>query len=207
MDPGTIVVLGGSEPERAQLVAQLAGSGLGVRGEAQLAVVGAPPALIVVVGPDASLTVAEIRNTPPFAELPILAVVAAIPATLATEALATGATDVVVVPVQPGVLAARCRNLCRLGRRDLATAHTLSRINEVLTTHGATRRRSRSARTCSSVPHQRWLRRAQLATVVNTPLRGSASSTVSAPATPARAANMAGTRSPSSYQCTDAHST
>ena len=94
------------------------------------------PALLIITGAEAAHLVGEIRDLPAFAEVPILAVVPAIPATAVTEALAAGATDITRLPVQPPVLAARCRNLCKLGRKEAAAAHTLARINEVLTADG-----------------------------------------------------------------------
>ncbi|HET7503294.1 MAG TPA: PAS domain S-box protein [Kofleriaceae bacterium] len=136
MESASIVVLGGSEPERAQLVAQLASAGLAARAETQLSADDGLPALLVVTGSEAAAVVAEARDRPGFAEVAILAVVAAIPPTAMTEALAAGATDVARLPVASPVLAARCRNLCKLARRDAAPAHTLARINEVLTAHG-----------------------------------------------------------------------
>jgi len=63
-------------------------------------------------------------------------VVAAHPPTAATEALAAGASDVAWLPAIPAVLAARCRNLVRLGRKDGAGAPALEKINEVLTASG-----------------------------------------------------------------------
>jgi PleD family two-component response regulator len=45
-------------------------------------------------------------------------VVASAPPSAVTEALAAGATDVARHPVPPAVFAMRCRNLCKLGRKD-----------------------------------------------------------------------------------------
>ncbi len=136
VDSASIVVLGGSEPERAQLVAQLASCGVAARSETQLATDAEVPVLLVITGAEAAHLVGEVRDRPAFAEVPILAVVAAIPSTGVTEALAAGATDIARLPVHPPVLAARCRNLSRLGRKAAAAAPTLARINEVLTAHG-----------------------------------------------------------------------
>ena len=136
MDPATIVVLGGSEPERAQLVAQLAASGLLARADHQLVRSAGLPELLVMTGPEAAQLVAEARDIPALAEVPILAVVAAIPPTAAAEALSAGATDVARLPVPSAILAVRCRNLCKLGRRHATAAATLARINEVLTADG-----------------------------------------------------------------------
>ena len=136
VDPATIVVLGGSEPERAQLVAQLAASGLAARAETHLAFGAGLPSLLVVTGSEAAHLVAEARDFPALADVPILAVVASIPPTAVTEALAAGATDVARHPVQSSVLAARCRNLRKLSRKDTIAAQTLARINEVFTADG-----------------------------------------------------------------------
>jgi PAS domain S-box-containing protein len=136
VDSASIVVLGGSEPERAQLVAQLASCGLAARSEAHLPTVAELPVLLIVTGTEAAHLVGEVRDLPAFAEVPILAVVAAIPPTAVTEALAAGATDIARLPVQPPVLAARCRNLSKLGRKEPAAAHALARINDVLTADG-----------------------------------------------------------------------
>jgi PAS domain S-box-containing protein len=136
VDSASIVVLGGSEPERAQLVAQLASCGVAARSETHLATGAELPVLLVITGAEAAHLVGEVRDRPAFAEVPILAVVAAIPSTGVTEALAAGATDIARLPVQPPVLAARCRNLSRLDRKAAAAASTLARINEVLTARG-----------------------------------------------------------------------
>jgi PAS domain S-box-containing protein len=136
VDSASIVVLGGTEPERAQLVAQLAASGVAARAETYLSFGAVMPQLLVMVGSEPAQLVAEARDIPALAEIPILAVVAAIPPSVAAEALAAGATDVARVPIQPLLLAARCRNLCRLGRKDAVAAQTLARINEVLTADG-----------------------------------------------------------------------
>jgi PAS domain S-box-containing protein len=130
----SIVVLGGGEAERAQLVAQLATAGLAGRSEQQLALADGLPALIVVTGAECAHVVAEVREHPALAEIPILAVVPGVPPTAVVEALAAGATDVARLPVPSSILATRCRNLTRLGRATGAAA--LARINEVLTEDG-----------------------------------------------------------------------
>jgi PAS domain S-box-containing protein len=136
VDPASIVVLGGSEAERVRLVEQLAGSGVVASAETYLPVASGLPALLIMVGSDAAQLVSEARDFPALAEVPILAIVPPIPPTAVAEALAAGATDVARTPIQPQLLAARCRNLCRLGRRDAIAAQTLARINEVLTADG-----------------------------------------------------------------------
>lgn len=136
VDSATIVVLGGGEQERGQLVSQLAAGGLAAVSQTHLPLDHGIPALLVVAGGEAAHLVAEARDVPALAELPILAVVPAIPPTAVAEALAAGATDVARTPVSPALLAARCRNLMRLGRRDPPGALALSRINDVLATGG-----------------------------------------------------------------------
>jgi PAS domain S-box-containing protein len=134
VESATIAVLGGSEQERAQLVSQLAASGLPATSGAHLPA--EVPELLIVVGPDAAYVVSEARDVPAFAEVPILAIVPAVPPTTVAEAIAAGATEVARLPVPSVVLAARCRNLVKLGRRDAAGALALSRINDVLATGG-----------------------------------------------------------------------
>lgn len=136
MEAGSIVVLGGSEPERATLVAQLATSGLVARSATRLTISEGLPHLLVVTGADAAHLVAEARDVPALAEIPILAVVAQVPPTNVTEALAAGATDVARHPLPPAMLALRCRNLLRLGNKEGVASPALARINEVLTASG-----------------------------------------------------------------------
>jgi len=136
VDSASIVVLGGSEPERVRIVEQLAASGVVASAETYLPVANGLPALLIMVGGEAAQLVSEARDFPTLAEIPILAVVPGIPPTAVAEALAAGATDVVRTPVHSPLLAARCRNLCKLGRKDAIAAQTLARINEVLTADG-----------------------------------------------------------------------
>jgi len=131
-----IAVVGGAPADRAALVAQLASCGLQASGEVQLAADRYPPELVIVHGEGASDTVAQLRAVPAWVDVPVLAIVAAIPNTAAGAAIAAGATDVMTPPIAPAVLGQRCRNLMRLGRRDPAAAQALARINEVLTANG-----------------------------------------------------------------------
>jgi PAS domain S-box-containing protein len=133
-----IVVLGGSQDERATVVAQLAASGLIARGAAVLNSADPVPGAVLVIGPTALELITQARDVPALADVPILALVPAIPPSRLAEALAAGATDVVPVPVATAVLVARCRTLTRLAsaRRDLAGAQVLARINDVLTADG-----------------------------------------------------------------------
>lgn len=130
-----IVVLGGSEQERGQLVAQLLAAGLPAVDQTHLPV-DAPPELLVAIGAEAAYLVSQARDVPAFAELPILAVVPAVPVTAVSEALAAGATDVMRLPVPAPLLAVRCRNLLKIGRRETTGAVALSRINDVLASGG-----------------------------------------------------------------------
>jgi PAS domain S-box-containing protein len=135
VEAATIVVLGGSEPERATLVSQLAASGMSVRGETSLVAGPHRPGLLVIIGADAAHLVAEARSLPSLAEVPILAVVPGIPPTGVTEALAAGASDVARMPVPPAIFAARCRNLLRMAAPG-GGSPALARINDVLTADG-----------------------------------------------------------------------
>ena len=130
-----IVVLGGTDSEREALVGQLAACGLAVRGQRHLVPHDAPPALLVIAGHEPVPLIAAAREVPAFADIPLLAVVPAIPPSAAVEALAAGATDVAVLPLATAVLAARCRNLARLPRQG-GGAQALARINDVLTANG-----------------------------------------------------------------------
>ena len=131
-----IVVLGGNESDRATLVADLDGCGLPSIGAARVSLMDGPPPLYVVTGPDALQVIAELRDQPALAEIPILAVVPGVPATVATAALGAGASDVAVYPLASSVLANRCRNLTKIARRDQAGTHALGRINDVLAAYG-----------------------------------------------------------------------
>ncbi len=139
VDSTTIVVLGGNEQERTQLVNQLTGAGLPARADGVLAVPNeqsALPDLIVITGAEVAHLVAEARDVPALADVPILALVPAVPPTTVGEALAAGASDVARLPVPSPILATRCRNLLKLSRREAAGAMALQKINEVLTADG-----------------------------------------------------------------------
>ncbi len=136
MDAPPIVVLGGNADERDALVEQLMSSALPARAATHLSSTDGLPGLLVVIGADAAQLISEARDLPALAETPILALVAAIPSSVATAALAAGATDVVQLPTASGVIANRCRNLVKLARRDGAGAQALAKINDVLTANG-----------------------------------------------------------------------
>jgi PAS domain S-box-containing protein len=136
VDSQSIVVLGGSDDERAALVTQLSSSGLAAQGLTRLTPEDGVPGLIVIVGDAVVELVGAARDVPALAETPILAVVPAMPSTSLAGALAAGATDVVRWPAPSAVIAARCRNMLKLSRRDAAHAQALARINDVLTAHG-----------------------------------------------------------------------
>jgi PAS domain S-box-containing protein len=131
-----IVVLGGSDDERNAIVSQLAASGLVARGATQLTQAEAVPTLLVVIGEAAAELVGLARDVPALAEVPILAVVPALPPSAVAGALSAGATDVARQPLPAAVLATRCRNMMKLSRRDAAGAQALVRINDVLTADG-----------------------------------------------------------------------
>jgi DNA-binding response OmpR family regulator len=131
-----IVVLGGSEEDRASFVSQLTASGLNASGVTKLTAADGLPGLLVITGEAVVELVTEARDVPALAEIPILAIVPAMPVTTLAEALAAGATDVVRQPVPSALLTARCRNCLKLSRRDAAGAQALSKINEILTAEG-----------------------------------------------------------------------
>jgi PAS domain S-box-containing protein len=128
--------MGGSDEERAALVGQLVASGLDARAAARLSTADGLPSLIVIAGEQVVELVAEAREAPVLADVPILALVPALPPATLAEALSAGATDVARMPVPSSLLAARCRNLCRLNKRDAAASSALTKINEVLTADG-----------------------------------------------------------------------
>jgi PAS domain S-box-containing protein len=80
-----------------------------------------PPDLLIVVGPDAPTLCTQARESPPLGDVPILAMVPAIPQTEAGAALAAGADEVINPPMQAAVLGARVRQLAasRMMRREL----------------------------------------------------------------------------------------
>lgn len=136
MEGSPIVVLGGSEDDRAAVVSQLVASGLTARGVTKLTAGDGLPGLIIVTGDAAVELVAEARDVPALAETPILAIVPPMPVTTLAGALAAGATDVIFEPMPTALLATRCRNMLKLARRDAAGAQALTKINEVLTADG-----------------------------------------------------------------------
>jgi PAS domain S-box-containing protein len=136
VDSATIVVLGGSEQERGQLVSQLAAGGLAATSRTHVPADDGALSLLIVTGSEAAYLVSELRDLPMLADVPILAIVPAIPPTAVAEAMAAGATDVARLPVPPVVLSTRCRNLMRLERRDAMGGLALSKINDVLATGG-----------------------------------------------------------------------
>ncbi len=136
MDNQPIVVLGGSDEERALLVSQLTASGLVAQGVTKLTAADGLPGLIVITGDAVVELVAEAREVPALAETPILAVVPHMPQSTLAGALAAGATDTVRAPAPSALLVARCRNLLKLARRDAANAQALVKINDVLTADG-----------------------------------------------------------------------
>lgn len=136
MESPPIVVLGGSDEDRAGLVAQLASSGFDARSAKVLSGNDGLPALIVITGDAVVELVTEAREVPALADVPILALVPAMPPGTVAQALSAGASDVARLPVPPGLLAVRCRNLCKLGRRETAAAQALTKINDVLTADG-----------------------------------------------------------------------
>jgi PAS domain S-box-containing protein len=131
-----IVVLGSNEEDRMAVVSQLVASGLNAQGVTKLTAADGLPSLIVIGGETVVELVTEARDVPALAEIPILAIVPSLPVTSLASALTAGATDVIRQPVPSALLAARCRNLLKLSRRDAAGAQALTKINEVLSEDG-----------------------------------------------------------------------
>jgi len=138
-----IVVVGGTEADRDDVVDMCRGVGLEARAAISVAV-DAPvsaPSLIVITGEDVAQLVAAAREVPNLAAVPVLAIVPALPPRAAVEALTAGATDVVTAPLIPAVLAARIRNLLRGragpgGWSSGSVAPSLVRVVDQLTQQG-----------------------------------------------------------------------
>ena len=85
------------------LVALLAASGLDARPLASTAAIAeAQPGLIVITGDAVTELVVEAREVPALADVPILALVPAIPPATLAAALSAGATDVARLPLPSG---------------------------------------------------------------------------------------------------------
>jgi hypothetical protein len=131
-----IVVLGGNEDDRAAIVAQLVASGLTATSVTKLTAADGLPSLVIITGETVLELIAEARDVPALAEVPILAIVPAMPVTTPAGALGAGATDIMRSPAPSAMLVARCRNMLKLTRRDAAGAQALTKINDVLTADG-----------------------------------------------------------------------
>src|SRR5262249_36273244 len=83
-----IVVLGGSEDDRASVVSQLVASGFLATAVTKLTAADGLPALIVIVGDAAVEIVGEAREVPALADTPILVLVPPLPASTLASALA-----------------------------------------------------------------------------------------------------------------------
>ncbi|HUH02359.1 MAG TPA: PAS domain S-box protein [Kofleriaceae bacterium] len=125
-----IVVVGGADDARVQMLKAMTQCGFGrVESCATVSLTEHMllPDLLVVVGADVRSLCSQAREVPQLANVPILAVVPAIPAGEDTAALAAGADDVVVSPSPNVVLCARARNLARSGEFR-AHAQVLDRL-------------------------------------------------------------------------------
>lgn len=94
------------------------------------------PDLLVICGPDVRLLCAEAREVPALADVPILAIVAAIPEDAGSGALAAGATDFVHDPPSPAVLGTRVRNLIRAGEARVRARHVEHLYETMVRIHG-----------------------------------------------------------------------
>jgi PAS domain S-box-containing protein len=131
--PPDIVVVGGTEAEREAVVSLCHAAGFDARGAVAITVE-APitaPSLVVITGDDVTSLVGAAREVPHLASVPVLAIVPAVPAAAAAEALSAGATEVVMQPITPAVLAARIRNLLR-GRGSIGNWSAGSLAPQVL---------------------------------------------------------------------------
>jgi len=129
-----IAIVGGTAEEREAVLAPLVAARLPARAAAKLSLAEGVPSLLIVVGDAVLELIGEARSHPGLAELSILAVVPGMPPAAGATALATGATDVMRLPVLPAALVARCRTLLKAAKRDVADV--LGQINEVLAANG-----------------------------------------------------------------------
>ena len=130
-----IVVVGGVEEARVEALTELAKAGFSRVTSGETVTIASNylemPELLVVVGDDVSSLCQQAREVPPLALVPVLAVVPGIPAAEAIAALAAGATEVVVRPIQTAILGARVRVLLRSGRDQIKAAR-VSRLHRSL---------------------------------------------------------------------------
>jgi PAS domain S-box-containing protein len=140
-----IIVVGGEDESRVAMLGALRNAGFDrVRSCAAVAMTAHfdAPDLLVLVGPDVPTLCTQARESPPLGDVPILAMVPAIPQTEGGAALAAGADDVIYPPLQVAVLGARVRLLIatRVMRRELRAvedhAHRIMRVQSLLASGG-----------------------------------------------------------------------
>ncbi len=126
-----IAVVGGEERSRVAIATLLRNAGFDrvvSSGVVSLPEHGVTPDLLVAVGYDIGVLCVEAQQIPAVSDVPILAVVPAMPASAAQAAIADGASEVIVDPPSAAVLGARVRGLLRARTaerrmRDLEALH------------------------------------------------------------------------------------
>jgi PAS domain S-box-containing protein len=129
-----IAVVGGDERSRVAVATVLASAGFSdveSRGQIPLGANDPVPDVMVIIGTEVEQLCLEAREVPVLSDVPILAVVPAMPAGAASEAIGAGADDVAVDPPSPAVIGARVRNLSRL-YRERRTARLLDSTHDAL---------------------------------------------------------------------------
>ncbi|MEZ4402920.1 MAG: PAS domain S-box protein [Kofleriaceae bacterium] len=139
--PSRIAVVGGSDAERARVVAALSSHDLRAASYDRLVLdePGTMPAVVIIVGEAPAVLVAEARSIPPLADVPILVI--ADERADADAVLSAGATDVAMVTLTPLGLANRVRLLQGMGRlrgpwTPGSLAPALVKVNDVLSARG-----------------------------------------------------------------------
>ncbi|MBK9069658.1 MAG: PAS domain S-box protein [Myxococcales bacterium] len=112
-----IAIVGGKAPEQTALRELFALAGIETRPAPVLNLDRVVPDVLVITGVEALDVLAEARQTVHLVNVPILACVPMFPSSTGDEALAGGATDVLLLPASAAVAGARLRNLLALGQQ------------------------------------------------------------------------------------------
>jgi hypothetical protein len=136
-----IAVVGGRPSDRDRVVGALTRHGLRANGHERLVLddAHALPAVLVVIGTEASALVAEARATPPLGDVPILVLLEV--GAPDDDAFERGATDVATTALSDRALANRVRLMTSVGRlrgpwTPGSLAPALSRVNDILAAKG-----------------------------------------------------------------------
>ena len=136
-----IAVVGGRPSDRDRVVGALTRHGLRANGHERLVLddAHALPAVLVVIGAEASALVAEARATPPLGDVPILVLLEV--GAPDDDAFERGATDVATTALSDRALANRVRLMTSVGRlrgpwTPGSLAPELSRVNDILAAKG-----------------------------------------------------------------------